>query len=389
MVDAFKVGTNAKADCIVTVAQAPELSIQVKTKDAPLVGKGIHLVAVETLSALQVTEIAVEIADEGSLNYVLAGRIEAAVRLLFPQTPRLVPQPITATGLPRDRLRRTRLYVPGSNPRLQVGAELHGGDAVLLDLEDSVAPAEKYSARILVKHLMAQVPFDEVWVRINPLDTFGLEDLPEVMAARPNAICLPKAECADDILKLDEMLNQLELQYGWQPGSTGIVPILETAKGVCNALEIAQASPRMLQVCFGAEDYTRDVGAARVPEALLLPRCQVVQAAKIAGVQASDTVYSDVDDDEGLKAETLLAKNLGFDGKGVINPRQIEVIHDVFAPTAQEIEYARKVVAVAAEAEAQGKGAVALGSKMIDKPVLERAKRTLHLAQLMRLEGSR
>ncbi len=286
-------------------------------------------------------------------------------------------------------MRRTRLYVPGSNPRLQVGVELHGADAVLLDLEDSVAPSEKYSARILVKHLLACVAFDEVWVRINPLDTFGLEDLPEVMAARPNAICLPKAESADDIHKLASILDQLEARYGFAAGSTGIVPILETAKGVYNALEIAQASPRLLQVCFGAEDYTRDVGAARIPEALLLPRCQVVQAARIAGIQASDTVYSDVDDEAGLRTESLLAKDLGFDGKGVINPRQIEIIHDVFAPSPEEIAYAHKVVQVATEAEAQGKGAVALGSKMIDKPVLERAKKTLLLAQMMRLEGSR
>jgi len=280
----------------------------------------------------------------------------------------------------RDRLRRTRLYAPGNSPRLLIGIEIHGADCVLLDLEDSVPPTEKHAARILVKHLLATIDFPEVWVRINPLSTYGMEDLAEVILGRPHGICLPKAESAKDVRDLAEELARLESALGYEPGTTLIMPIIETGNGILHAEEIATADPRVAVIAFGAEDYTRDVGAKRTQESLLFPRSMIVAAAAAGGIQASDTVYADIDDEAGLIEETRRARNLGFAGKGAINPRQIGPIHSVFDPSEEEIEEARKIVAAAQDAEKQGIGAIAIGGKMIDRPVLERARRTLRLA---------
>lgn len=382
----FKAGSGAKGDCLVVWTPADERSMEIKVKDAPLVERGIRQAAQEALLLLGNPVGKLFIADQGAVDYVLQARIEVAVRSADPSIPRIGFPELTRPPVAVDRLRRTRSYAPGNNPRLLAGVELHGADVVLLDLEDSVPPSEKQSARLLVKHLLAALAFDEVWVRINPFETFAEQDLPEVMQGRPHGICLPKTESASDIHRLAEQLTRIEQELGITPGSTFIVPILETARGVHAAPEIAAASPRVVQICFGAEDYTRDIGARRIPEVLLFPRCQVIQAARMAGVQASDTVYPDVDDDAGLRVETELARDLGFDGKGVINPRQIETVHAALAPTRAEIDHAVEVVKVAREAERQGLGAVAIGGKMIDRPVLERARRTLELARLMHLE---
>lgn len=373
------VGSENKGDCRVRLTPADSLAIEIHTSNPDLFAPGIEAVVTETLAGLGVTQAKVEITEQGSLDYVIAARVEAAARTLFPDLPPLRPQ-VARSPSDRDRLRRTRLYAPGNNPRLLVGIELHGADCVLLDLEDSVPPAEKHAARVLVKHLLATVDFPEVWVRINPLATYGTDDLGEVMLARPHGICLPKAESAEDVKGLADELSRLETELGFEEGSTMIMPIIETGKGVLHAEEIATADPRVAVIAFGAEDYTRDVGAKRTQESLLFPRSQIVAAAATAGIQASDTVYANLEDEEGLIAETEHIRNLGYVGKGVINPRQIGPIHSVFSPSPEEIAAAERIVAAAAEAEKQGIGAIAIGGKMIDKPVLERARRTLRLA---------
>jgi len=373
------VGSENKGDCRVRLTPADSLAIEIHTSNPDLFAPGIEAVVTETLAGLGVTQAKVEITEQGSLDYVIAARVEAAARTLFPDLPPLRPQ-VARSPSDRDRLRRTRLYAPGNNPRLLVGIELHGADCVLLDLEDSVPPAEKHAARVLVKHLLATVDFPEVWVRINPLATYGTDDLGEVMLARPHGICLPKAESAKDVKGLADELSRLETELGFEEGSTMIMPIIETGKGVLHAEEIATADPRVAVIAFGAEDYTRDVGAKRTQESLLFPRSQIVAAAATAGIQASDTVYANLEDEEGLIAETEHIRNLGYVGKGVINPRQIGPIHSVFSPSPEEIAAAERIVAAAAEAEKQGIGAIAIGGKMIDKPVLERARRTLRLA---------
>ncbi len=383
------VGSDAKGDCRVTVTSAKSPAIEVATGDPRLFERGIREVVDETLAALASRarlEATVSVADEGALDYVLAARVEAAVRLAFPDTAALTPR-VRRTLSAHDAPRRSRLYAPGNSPRILVGIELHGADLVLVDLEDSVPPAEKPAARVLVKHLLSAIDFpNEVWVRINPLSLGGADDIREIILARPHGVALPKAESRGDVEALAAELAKAERATGAPVGSTWIMPILETGKGVLHAEEIASADPRVVVVAFGAEDFTRDVGARRTPEALLFARSMIVAAAKAAGVQASDTVYADVDDEVGLAAEATLARDLGFDGKGAIHPAQVPFLHIAFTPSEKEMEEARAVVAAAEEAEARGVGAIAVGGKMVDRPVLERARRALKLAERL---GSR
>jgi citrate lyase subunit beta/citryl-CoA lyase len=378
-------GSDAKGDCRVNVTPGKALVIAVASDDPHLFEQGIREVVDETLAKLGRVKATVSVADKGALDYVIAARVEAAVRLAFPEIPAISPT-VRRRPSEHDAPRRSRLYAPGNNPRLLVGIELHGADCVLLDLEDSVPPAEKPAARVLVKHLLGAIDFpNEVWVRINPLALGGADDVREVILARPHGVALPKAESRDDVVALSKELAKAEQAVGAPLGSTWIMPILETAKGILHAEEIAAADPRVAVVAFGAEDYTRDVGARRTSESLLFARSMMVAAAKAAGVQASDTVYADVDDEAGLAAEAHLARDLGFDGKGAIHPGQIPALHAAFTPSEKEMEEARKTVAAAEEAEARGIGAIAIGGKMIDRPVLERAKRALRLAD--RLAG--
>jgi len=372
-------GSLNKGDCLVGVTDIEAPSLDVKADHVELFGAGIAAVVSETLERLGV-HMALRVEDQGALDYVIAARVEAAVRSARPRVPAIRPAVERESGL-HDRIRRTRLYAPGNNPRLLVGIELHGADCILLDLEDSVPPAEKPSARVLVKHLLAAVEFSEAWVRINPLGAGGEEDLAEVLLGRPHGVCLPKAERADDVRALSEALARLETAAGIEPGATLVLPILESGKGVLHAEEIAGADPRVAGIAFGAEDFTRDLGARRTRDALLWARSHVAAAAAAARVQASDTVYADVEDEAGLIAEATEARDLGFSGKGVINPRQIGPVHRVFSPSEEEITQAERIVAAAAAAQAQGSGAVALDGKMVDRPVLERAQRILRLAE--------
>ena len=377
-----EIGTENKGDCMVRVRRG-EADIRIDAK--PLVEPGLRHLAEQTLGRCKASGASVEVTDFGALDYVVSARLETALRQagLGERLNEDSSDGADRTPTAADRLRRTRLYVPGNNPRLQVGIELHGADCILLDLEDSVPPAEKLASRVLVKHLLWTVSFDEVWVRINPLETYGDDDIAEILPGRPHGVCLPKTESAADVLRLSGLLSKVEADLGIPAGSTKIMPIVETAKGVLHSEEIASSDSRVVVMAFGAEDYTRDVGSKRTRESLLFARSQLVVAARSAGIQASDTVFANVDDSEALLEETRHARELGFDGKGAINPRHIGVIHEGFAPTAAEIEHARRVVAVAEEAEAQGIGAIAIGGKMIDRPVIERARRTLELAVRM------
>jgi citrate lyase subunit beta/citryl-CoA lyase len=383
------IGSESKGDCLITVAPAASLAIEVEAGNAALVEQGIRVVASETAAAVGVTAARITVTDRGALDYVLRARVETALRSAFPEVASPIRRPVERSATARDRLRRSRLYAPGNNPRLLIGIELHNADCILLDLEDSVPLQEKGAARLLVKHLLMTVELPEAWVRINPLSSYGADDLDEVIWGRPHGICLPKAESAADIAALSQALAQRERAIGIPVGSTHIMPIIETGKGVLHAEEICAADERVTVVAFGAEDFTRDVGAKRTHESLLFARSMLVAAAAGAGVQASDTVYADLTDEAGLIAETKLARDLGFDGKGAINPRQIEPIHRVFSPSKGEIEEAEKIVTAAPEAEARGIGAIAIGGKMIDRPVLERARRTLKLAGKEVEEGSR
>ena len=383
-----RIGSDNKGDCIAVATSDKGLKLSVTTKAPQLLEAGLRRIAEQALSRMGIENACLELDDAGALDYVVAARIEAAVRVARPDDAVAITPSIERRASEADRPRRSRLYAPGNNPRLLAGIDIHGADCVLLDLEDSVPLSEKASARILVKHVLAAVPFpEEVWVRINGLDAGGEEDLQEILLGRPHGICLPKAESANDVARLAERLDALESEFGLPSASTWIMPIIETGKGVLHAEEIAAAHPRVVMVAFGAEDFTRDVGALRSRRSLLFARSQIIAATAAAGIQASDTVYADVADDEGLAEECGLARELGFDGKGAINPRQLEAIHRAFSPSEDEIERAQAIVDAAREAEAKGLGAVALDGVMIDKPVLERAQRLMKYAEKLAKGG--
>ncbi len=291
------------------------------------------------------------------------------------------------------RIRRSLLYVPGNQPALVLAGGIFGADAVVFDLEDSVTVREKDAARILVRQALAVRSLitsgaPEIMVRINGLDTpFGLPDLEMIVPARPDSIRLPKAETRQQILDICALLAALEQKAGLPNGHIELVPILESVRGVANAREIANAHPRVTGLTLGAEDFTRDLGAARTREGteLAVARGHLVLAAKEAGIAALDTVFGAVNDLDGLAAECKLVRGLGFDGKSVIHPSQIPVVHEVFTPSAHEINHALRVRHAMREAERAGTGVVALDGRMIDAPVAKRAENVLAFAAALGL----
>ena len=283
------------------------------------------------------------------------------------------------------KLRRSLLYVPGNMPGMLQNIPVFEADGVMIDLEDAVPLAEKDAARMLTRNFLRfyQDRNKEMFVRINPLDTpYGEIDLREVLPALPDGIRLPKADGPELVERLDTMLTEQEEALGLAIGHFKIIPSIESAQGVLNCVETARASSRIVALAFGAEDYTAsmEIDRTRSGEELFSARTQVVWAAKAAGVQAIDTIFSDVNDMEALRAETMLIKRLGFTGKSLVNPRQIEVIHDVFRPTQAEIDNAIEVMEAIKRAREMGTGVISLRGRMVDAPVVTRAARTLRTA---------
>ena len=288
-------------------------------------------------------------------------------------------------------MRRSMLFLPGNTPNIIVNGEILGADAVILDLEDAVAPAEKDSARILVRNAIKYMGFGkcEVIVRINAIDTaYWQKDLDAIIPVRPSLIMPPKTSCAADVLAVDAYITQLEEKLGLEKGSVGLLPLIETALGVENAFRIATASSRVKALFLGAEDLTADLQCKRTKESreIEYARTRLVVAARAAGVEVYDTPFTDVNDDEGIWVDARTAKALGFNGKASISPRHVEVINSVFSPTQADVDYAYEVMDAIAEAKQQGKGAIALRGKMIDAPIVARAQQTIAMAQALGME---
>lgn len=283
-----------------------------------------------------------------------------------------------------QRLRRTMMFVPGNNPGMMADAHIYGPDSIMLDLEDSVTMAEKDAARLLVYQALKIVDYGntEMVVRINPLNTpYGKKDIEAVVKAGVDVIRMPKTETAEEVVEVEREIERVERELGCV-GRTKIMAAIESTLGIVNAYAIATASPRMMGIALGAEDYCANLKAQRTPggDELRLARETIVVAARAAGIDALDTVYSNLNDMETFRQEVEYIKTLGFDGKSIINPRQIEVINEVFAPKEKEITKARAIIAAIKEAEAKGSGVIALNGKMIDRPVVIRAQRTINLA---------
>ncbi len=278
------------------------------------------------------------------------------------------------------------LYVPGSHPGMLADAVIYGADSIMFDLEDAISLKEKDTARMLVYQALQQVDFGstELVVRINGLDSpYGERDIEAMVAGGIHVIRLPKTETAQDVKDVEALIALNEEKYGRPVGSVRMMAAVESALGIMNAYEIAHASDRLIGIALGAEDYVTNLKTKRSPGGieLLYARSQLLNAARAAGIAALDTVFSDIDDSEGFANEVSLIKQLGFDGKSVINPRQIPIVHEIYKPTEKEIAHAKDVVKAIEEAEAKGLGVISLRGKMIDKPIVERAQRILQLAE--------
>ena len=283
------------------------------------------------------------------------------------------------------RLRRSMLFVPGNNPGMIRDAHIYGSDSIMFDLEDSVSINEKDAARFLVYNALSNLKYGnkELVVRINDLSSgLGIQDLEAIVRAKPDVIRLPKTECAQDVIDCEREIERIEREAGIPVGTTGMMAAIESGRGVLNAMEIALSSKRLIGIALGAEDYVTDLKTVRSDGTeLFFARCMILHAARAAGIDAIDTVYSDVNNEEGFVKEARLIRQLGFDGKSVINPRQIPPLHQVFMPSEKDLTKARAVIEAAEEAERRGSGVISLNGKMIDKPIVTRARYLLDLAE--------
>ncbi len=365
------------------------IDIVLESRVKPYYGDSIREQIERVLNELDVQHAQILVHDEGALPFVISARLEAAVHRAglgkdLKSLPEKLPVP---AGSARDRLRRSRLYLPGSEPRYFINAALHGPDAIILDLEDSVHPSEKDAARLVVRNALRAVDFGacERMVRINQLP-LGLEDLDEIIPESPDLILIPKVERPDQVMEVAQRIEKIKGSHKLDR-EIWLMPILESALGIENAYKIASVNSQVVALTIGIEDYTADLGVVKtaIGTESLLARERLVNAARAAGVQAIDSVFGDVADMEALRVWGLNSRALGFEGMGCIHPLQIPVIHQAFAPSQGEIEKALRIVAAYNDAQQRGVAVVSLGSKMIDPPVVQRALKLIARAQSMGL----
>jgi citrate lyase subunit beta/citryl-CoA lyase len=379
-------GSDVRSDCFVELQlkDSGGIDIELKSKVGALYGDSIRSLTGDILQFFDINHAHVNIEDAGALDFVLAARIEAAIKSLAESDKEyLLPQlEENKAGSKKDAFRFSRLYLPGNSPKLMLNAGIHHPNGLILDLEDSVAPNKKYEARFLVRNALRSLSFygAERMVRINQIPN-GLDDLRFLVPQHVNLILIPKCESAGDIKWVNEVIDVHKKEHGIKH-DIWLMPIIESAKGVIKSYEIASAAENVAAIAIGLEDYTADIGTRRtnVGKESVWARSMVVNAARAAGVQPIDSVFSDVSDMDALARNVQESKSLGFDGMGCIHPRQIAVIHENFAPGKQEIDKAKKIVLAFKEAEAKGLGVVSLGSKMIDPPVVKRAENTIKIA---------
>jgi citrate lyase subunit beta / citryl-CoA lyase len=372
------------------------IDLVLRSRVAALFGDDIRATVERTLHALGVAGARVAVDDYGAVPWVIAARVEAAALAAgLARADADVRPPVTRPDRapsPRDRLRRSRLYLPGAEPKFMFNAGLHRPDAVILDLEDSVHPEHKAAARLLVRNALRVIDFGaaERTVRINQLP-LGLDDLDAIVPEAPDLILIPKTERPEQVQEVDARIQAIRagLPGGDALPPIWLLPILESALGIENAFAIAAASPNVVALTIGLEDYTADLGVVKTAGGAesLWARQRLVNAARAAGVQAIDSVYGDVQDEAGLFAWGVAARAMGFCGMGCVHPRQIRVIHRAFAPTADELAKAERIVAAFEDAAARGAGVVSLGSKMIDAPVVIRARQLVERARLLAHEN--
>jgi len=386
MVTTGNKGKTVRSDCFITLELKNEggLEINLESKVDVMYGESVRRLAIEVLTFFGTNDAFIKIEDSGALPLVLAARIEAAIKKLVRSDKEYLPEflPENKYSTLKDRNRFSRLYLPGNTPSLMINAGIHKPDGVILDLEDAVAPDKKDEARFLVRNALRAINFygAERMVRINQGER-GLEDLDYILLHNVNLVLIPKCEKPEQIHDINSKIKEVR-RKSKLAAQIWLMPIIESTLGVVNAYPIASAAENIAALAIGLEDYTADLGTKRTIEGSesFFARSMIVNAARAAGIQPIDSVFSDVGDMEGLKQNVIRSKAMGFDGMGCIHPRQIKVIHENFAPSADEIGKAMKIVFAYHKATEQGLGVVSLGTKMIDPPVVKRALNTINLA---------
>lgn len=377
-------GEKIRSDCFVEIELATKggISLDLKSKVGSIFGKSIKNQVEEVAEFYSIENANISLLDKGALPFVIYARLETAFREVLESDksfiPEILPENKTASSS-KERLRQSRLYLPGNSPSMMINAGIHNPHGIILDLEDSVAPAKKDEARILVRNALRQINFygAERMVRINQLP-LGLEDVEEIAAHHVNLVLIPKCENPGEIIQVEETITRVLKEKG-RSYEIFLMPIIESCLGVENSFQISTSSKNVVAMAIGLEDYTADLGVPRTldGEESLYARTRIINACKAAGIQPIDSVFSDVEDMEALAENVRKSKSLGFEGMGCIHPRQIEVIHREFMPSEAEIEKSKKIVAAYDEAKKKGLGVVSLGSKMIDAPVVKRAQHIL------------
>ncbi len=374
-------GDDVRSDCHVHYEPgADSLVIEISSKVDYLYGDSIEVAVRRVAVGLGVSTGQLEVVDRGALEWVLMARTETCLRLAGAEGPAVLPEACPGAGAPaaRERLRRSRLYLPGNRPKLMLSAGLYGADGLILDLEDSVTPADKDAARLLVRNALIALDWgaSERMVRVNQGD-LGLEDLRRIAHHNPHVVLLPKIEDPEQVRRAAALLREIAGE-----GAPFLMPILESPLGIHRAFSIAAADDLVVALTLGLEDLSAELGAPRTEDGWesFTARQTTVYAARAAGVQPIASVFSDISDEAALAHYVRRERGLGFDGVGCIHPRQIPVVHAEMTPTEKEAERAVRVVRAAREAERRGLGAVAVGSKMVDPPVVKQAFRTVELA---------
>jgi len=377
-------GEDIRSDCLIKMSLSTKggIRLKIESRVESMYGDQINSLIKDILRFYRIRNAEILLQDSGALNFVIAARMEAAIRQLTGDTKEyLLPAAAWAKAIQyeRNRIRFTRLYVPGNTPKLMLNVGIHKADGVILDLEDSVAPVKKGEALLLVRNALRAINFyqSERMVRINQLPQ-GLDDLDLILPQDPNVILIPKTETPVHVKQAaDRIAAANKKRKIW------LIPIIESALGIENSFLIASATPAIAAVAIGLEDLTADIGVSRTKsgEESHYARMRIVNACKAAGVQPLDSVFSDVADTPGLIDSAVRSKSLGFEGMGCIHPGQISAVRDCFMPGSEEVARSCRIVAAFEDAESKGLGVVSLGSKMIDLPVVKRALAAIELAE--------
>jgi len=379
-------GPKIRSDCQISleICNNGGLQTELVSRVGVLYGESIREQCRSQLEHYGIRNAVLKINDSGALPFVIAARLEAAIKKIIPTELEFLPGMGEEIIYPsrKDRFRFARLYVPGNTPSMMINAGLHSADGIILDLEDSVAPEKKDEAVLLVRNALRQISFHgaERMVRINQGER-GLNDLEAVVPQNVHLVLIPKCESVASVISVDDRIKEINKRCGTE-SQVFLMPIIETTIGVEMAFDIARTSASVVALAIGLEDLTADMGVVRTKEGreTFYARTRVINAARAAGIQPIDSVFSDVGDMDALRKTVRESNALGFEGMGCIHPRQVPVVRNGFAPEAEEIEKSKKIVLAYEEARLKGAGVVALGTKMIDAPVVRRALRAIELS---------